>query len=261
VGAEDSSAIDVIVDGSLHDRRPIAGGAQKAKFDLPAGVHQLEVWLPQFGAGLVGFIELEDFGVLLPSPPAALRWGAYGSSITQCRTAEGPSETWPAIASRSLNWELSNLGFSGECHLDPIAASTIRDAGFDIISMCLGINIYRRSTFNARSLQPAVSGFIDTVRAGNPDTPIVVVTAIASPSNESVLNDARLTLEDVRAAIERSVDALRRRGDDLLTLVDGRELLGATDAALLVDGVHPSAEGYRLLAARITPYLRDAVHL
>jgi hypothetical protein len=167
-GGEDSSAIDVIIDGSLRLRQPTHEGAQSVKFDLPVGTHQVEVWLPQFGPGLIGPVELENFRELSAAPQAALRWGAYGSSITQCRTADGPSETWPAIVSQALNWELSNLGFGGECQLDPIAATTLRDAEFDIISMCLGINIYIQSTFNARSLQPAICGFIDTVRAANP---------------------------------------------------------------------------------------------
>jgi hypothetical protein len=259
--AEDSSAIDLIVDGSLRLRQPTREGAQSVKFELPAGAHRVEIWLPQFGPGLIGPIELENFNELSPAPQAALRWGAYGSSITQCRAADGPSETWPAIVSQALNWELTNLGFGGECHLDPIAATTLRDAEFDFISMCLGINIYNQSTFSARSLQPAICGFIDTVRSANPATPIVVISPIVSPPNEFRRNAVGLTLGDVRATVERATAALQRLGDDLLTVIDGRDLFGEADATLLLDGLHPSADGYRLMAARITPLLGNAGRL
>jgi hypothetical protein len=258
VGGEDSSAIDLVVDGILHDRRPVQEGAQSAKFDLPAGVHEIDIWLPQFGPGLIGPVDLDNFNELAQSPPPALRWGAYGSSITQCRTADGPSETWPAIVSQSLNWELSNMGFGGECMLDPIAATTLRDAHFDIISLCLGINIYLQAAFNARSLQSAICGFVSTVRAANPATPIVMITPIISPPHESLRNAAGLSLGEVRATVERATAALQELGDELLTLVDGRELIGTADATLLLDDVHPSADGYRLMAARIMPFLSEA---
>jgi hypothetical protein len=88
-GAEDSSALDVVVDGGLHARVPITLGEQSPVMDLPAGSHRLEIWLPQSGENLLGPIDLDGVGSVVASAPRPLRWVTYGSSITQCarRTA------------------------------------------------------------------------------------------------------------------------------------------------------------------------------
>jgi lysophospholipase L1-like esterase len=85
-----------------------------------------------------------------------------------------------------------------------------------------------------------------------------MITPIISPPHESLRNAAGLSLGEVRATVERATAALQDLGDELLTLVDGRELIGTADATLLLDDVHPSADGYRLMAARIMPFLSEA---
>ncbi len=47
--------------------------------------------------------------------------------------------------------------------------------------------------------------------------------------------------------------ASRGLGDDQLTVIDGLALIGPEEASLLHDGLHPSPEGYRLLAQRLLP--------
>lgn len=48
----------------------------------------------------------------------------------------------------------------------------------------------------------------------------------------------------------------RRRTILELLCVDGTDLIGADDANLLADGLHPTDAGYRVLAERIAPRLR-----
>ena len=97
-------------------------------------------------------------------------------SITPRRETEVPSETWPALVARQHGWDCVSLGFAGECHLDPVAARTIRDLPARLISLCLGINIYGGETFSGRTLPGQIEAFISTVREGHPKTPIVVIT-------------------------------------------------------------------------------------
>jgi hypothetical protein len=252
-----TALLDIVVDGQLLHRLPIASGRVEA--DLPTGVKEVEIWLPQVGDVRYSDLLLAGHRLIEPVPRTGPRWITYGSSITHCSAADGPSETWPALVARRNDWNLTCLGFGGDCHLDPLVARTIRDAEADLISMCLGINIYGGNTFGRRTLASAVSGFIETVRDGHPQTPIVVITPIFAPDRERTANLVGMTLEEIREQVAAAVETLERLGDPRLVLIDGLEVLGAAEAHLLWDRLHPSADGYRWMADRLGPRLRDAL--
>ncbi|TCC51477.1 hypothetical protein E0H73_40875 [Kribbella pittospori] len=255
----DCAPVDVIVDGALAHRLPVPPGESTLHAPLPGRPAKVEVWLPQYGDFKIREPLLVG-GDAVPADDNGLRWIAYGSSITQCRTAAGPSETWPALVARQHGWQLTCLGLGAQCHLDPVIARTIRRTPAELISLCLGINIYGKATFNRRSLRPHVAGFIHTIRDQQPETPIVVTTAIRSPKVDGNRNAAGMTLAEIRGEVAEAVHALACVGDDNLHLVDGLLLLSTDEAEqLLPDGVHPSPDGYHLLADRLAPILLDAI--
>lgn len=198
------SPLDVRVDGLLVHRWTGGPGRHRIAFALPAGgarPAEAEVWLPHLSATRIAAVSLSGHR----SPPAAVdrpgaRWVVYGSSIVHCMYAAGPSETWPALVAAERGWRLRNLGLAGEAHLDPLLARTIRDAPADLITLELGINAYIRGGFTARTWGPAVCGFVETVRDGHPDTPVVVLTSLAAPGREQAVNSAGMTLVETRAA-------------------------------------------------------------
>ncbi|MBP2356112.1 hypothetical protein JOF29_007222 [Kribbella aluminosa] len=247
-------SIDVLVDGTLRSRRRVVEGEQLVEVDLPGTSSEIDVWLPHLGKASV-----RDLAFDAPAVPLrrdGVRWTTYGSSITQSGAAPGPSETWPALVARANNWEAFALGLGGECHLDPVAARAIRDTPADLISLCIGINIYLSGTFSGRTLPGQVEAFLTTVRGQHPRTPIVVITPLVAPLREGQLNAVDMTLDDVRSCVSLGVGSLVDRGDHALHLVDGRSVLSASDAlALYGDDVHPSAAGYQLIASRLTPRL------
>ncbi|MFI6828342.1 GDSL-type esterase/lipase family protein [Kribbella sp. NPDC050241] len=241
--------VDVLVDGELHRRCEVREGEQTLTADLPGRPAEVEIWLPQ--AGMIGFRGLAFDGDAEPVAPSGPRWITYGSSITQCSGAYGPSETWPALVARRHGWDLVALGFAGECHLDPIAARTIRDTPARLISMCLGVNIYGGGTFSGRTLPGQVESFVSTVRAGHPTTPIIVITPLLAPNLEGKPNAVGLTLDDIRDCVE-----LGARVDPAVRLIDGRDILTTTEAlALYADDLHPGPHGYHLIADRLSPHL------
>lgn len=243
--------VDVLIDGELHRRCPIGSGEQVVTVELPGTPAELAIWLPQ--AGAIGVRDVTFDGDAQPLPPAGPRWITYGSSITQCTGAAGPSETWPALVARRHGWDLVALGFAGECHLDPVAARTIRDTPARLVSLCLGVNIYGGATFGGRTLPGQVESFVRTVRDGHPHTPVVVITPLVAPAVEGTPNAVGLTLDDVRALVELGA---RAAGDPGLRVIDGRTVLTADEArALYVDDLHPGPDGYRLIAARLAPLL------
>ncbi|MDG4789136.1 SGNH/GDSL hydrolase family protein [Micromonospora sp. WMMD1102] len=256
---DEVGALDVVVDGALWRREPLTGGTNTRHVPLPPGTKLVEAWLPQYGRTRIGPLHLHGAAVAEPAGRNdEIRWVTYGSSITQCRTAAGPSETWPALVARGLGWDLTCLGFGGECHLDPIAARAIAGRPADLISLCLGINVYGRGSFGPRTLAGQVSGFVQTIRDAHPSVPVVVISPIISPSRETRPNPAEMTLAAVREAVTCAVTTLQRYGDTRLHLVDGPSVLGPDDAHLLSDGLHPDADGYRLMAERLAPRLAAA---
>lgn len=251
----DVAPLDVIVNGNLLTRKPLAAGVTTCEVSLPSGMKRVEVWLPQIGVVSVGALTLTGGSTAEAAQNGALRWITYGSSITQCAGVDGPSETWPALVARQHGWDLQCLGFSGQCHLDPVVAKTIAELPADLISLCLGINIYGGATFSERTLGGQVSSFIESVRDAHPEIPIVVISPIGCPDREDTPNAVGLTLSAIRKTVTDVTHTLQDRGDARLHVINGLEVLALDEAHLLPDGLHPGPEGYRLMASRLAPEL------
>lgn len=254
--AGEISPVDVVVDGGLVASSPVTSDG-RFDVDLPAGEKTLELWLPQFGDFRLASLELDtDARVWRAERAARPRLITYGSSITQCRTAASPTRTWPALVARELGLDLTCLGYGGQCHLDPMVARMIRDRPADVIITCLGINVYGSGTFNRRSFLPAVIGLLSTIRDGHPNVPILVITPIISPAREHTVSATGMTLAQIREEVARAAQVLREHGDDDVHLLNGLDVVGAEQAHVLDDGLHPNAEGYAGMAAAIAPVVR-----
>ncbi len=241
--------LDVCCDGQLvASLTPDAAGWFRCD-DLPAGKKRMELWLPQG----VRFELCE----LILSPGARVeraldsrpRWLSYGSSITQASGATSPTQTWSAIVARAHDVNLTNLGFSGHCQLEPMIARLIRDRPLDALSICAGANSYD-GALTLRTFRSAIIGFVQIVREKHPGIPLALISPIISTPRETTPNAAGWTLPLMREEVAAAAQALQEHGDDNLFYVSGLDLLGATDTALLPDNVHPNADGYRLLGAR-----------
>ncbi len=237
---------------------------------LPPGTKQLEVWLPHAGVTVLKAVRVDDAATaVVPPPDPRRRWVHYGSSISHCLEADRPTGVWPAVAARAAGVALESFGLAGQCQLDQLVARTIRDLPVDLISMKVGINLVNGDTMRERTFVPAVHGFLDTVRDGHPDTPIVVVTPILCPSVEDhpgpttlagstigvverspELSVGALSLGRIRTLLADVVAARRALGDANLHLIDGRELFGEDDLADLPDGLHPNSAGYARMGER-----------
>jgi hypothetical protein len=251
VGTEEASPLDLLVDGELARRVPVSVGTSRLTLALPGRRAGIELWLPQHGQTRLAAVRLRyASGVTRPARPALRRWLCYGSSITQCRAAPGPTETWPALVARAREWDLLCLGFGGQCHLDPVLADVIRDQPADLISLCLGINVYGAGTYNARTWRGRMADFLDRIRDGHPETPVVVMSPITSPGREAVANRAGVTLADLRDGVRQVVGDMSAADGDL-HLIDGTTVLGAGEADLLSDGLHPGPRGHHTMATRI----------
>jgi hypothetical protein len=257
------------LDATYQEAGFLPGEPATVRFDgLPDGLKDVEIWLPQWVRTEIVALRADD--AVEPSTAVSRRiWLHHGSSISQCNEAESPLGAWPVIAARAVGVEPVNLGLSGNCFLDPFVARSIRDTAADAISLKLGINFTSRAAYRLRTLGPAVHGFLDTIRDGHPDTPILLVSPIACPAVERTPGPTvwqegvftatgdpdqvamgALTLEVVRAELRRIVTA-RAKQDPNIFYLDGLELLGLDEAdEYLGEGLHPTPAGYRLIGER-----------
>ena len=249
----------------------IPGEPATLRFDLPSSRDQVvEVWFPHAAVLEMRAVRIDAGTTLAPVAQPRRRWVHHGSSISHCLEAERPTETWPAIAARGAGVDLLDLGFGGQCMLDQYVARTIRDVDADLISLKAGINVVNGDTLRERTFRAALHGFLDTVRDGHPETPFLVVTPIICPSAEDhpgptvlkedgrfhvvprseELSTGALSLRLIREIVTEIVTTRQKAGDTNLHLLDGLQLFGPEDVALLPDGLHPDAAGYHLMGER-----------
>ncbi|MCR3720111.1 MULTISPECIES: GDSL-type esterase/lipase family protein [Prauserella salsuginis group] len=294
---------DLLVDGELTEQATAPGGdviqvdmttgqshvergnvGTLAFTGLPAGVKDVELWLPHNEQAEL--VDLRTDAPVEPVPRAGRRvWLHHGSSISQGSNAASASATWAALAAASGGVDLINLGYSGAMMLDPFAARVVRDTPADLISLEIGINLVNADAMRTRAFTPAVHGFLDTVRDGHPAKPLVVVSPLYCPIHEdtpgpgtfdvealregrirfaatgdpSDVKAGRLTLTVVRDALRRIVEQ-RAAHDPNLFYVDGLDLYGPDDhdELPLSDALHPDGEAHHRIGQRFAKHLATA---
>jgi hypothetical protein len=254
-GVEPVAVWDVYIDGTLHSRHtvPASPNAALAVNDLSPGNKEVVVYFPTNAhIALTGFASEAPVWEV---PQTGPRWITHGSSLTHCRSAAGPGETWPAIVTRHTGWSFRNLGFAGQCKFDPVVARAISKLPADRISLCLGINT-ADGLYSLRTWVPAIEGFLMTVRDGHPDTPLLVITPILSPPRETWDEEpCRIGLQTMRRLLAESVQKFQDAGDRHIHLFDGLQLIGPGDESTMPDELHPDADGIRLMADRFLQHM------
>ncbi len=285
--------VDVLVDDVLVQRRPLEAG-DALELDLSTGgatprpgeddvvtvgalapaEKTVEIWLPHNEQ--VDLVSLDSDAPLAPIDDPRPVWVHHGSSISHGSNAAAPTEIWPVVAARAAGVQLRNLGFGGSAMVDPFLARVIRDRDADLISVKLGINVVNADAMRARAFVPAVHGFLDTIREGHPDTPLLVVSPIFSGIHETTPGPGAFDPDSLRAGVARFVatgspaevargaltlevvrDLLAavvaaRSDDPALHHLDGLSLYGADDAVArpLPDGLHPDTDTHRMIGER-----------
>jgi hypothetical protein len=292
--------IDLRVDGELTGQAATTGGdlvrvdlgtgatesergaPATTRFDgLPPREKDVELWLPHHERTELVALRT-DAPIAAPSTDGRPVWVHHGSSISQGSNAASPSTTWPALAAALGGTELVNMGFGGSAMLDPFTARAMRDVPADVLSVEIGINLVNSDLMRLRAFSPAVHGFLDTLREGHPNAPLIVIGPLYCPIHEHTpgpgafdvealaegrvrfraTGDAvdpsspatplsRLTLTLVRETLAGIV-AARSAGDPHLSYVDGLDLYGPDDEAVrpLPDALHPDAATHRIVGER-----------
>jgi lysophospholipase L1-like esterase len=215
--------------------------------EAPVVIHLPEGMRPRL-------LDLRADGWVEPARPGP-RWVCYGDSVAEGWLASQPALAWPHRAARAEGLDVLNLGYAGAARGEIVSAEHVAELAADVISIAHGTNCWLRVPHSTAQMRANLAAFLDVVRQGHPETPVVVCSPILRPDAEGTPNRLGATLADLRAAMEEVVRE-RAAGDARLRLVEGRDLLGP---AQLADGIHPNDEGHRALAEALGPVLREAI--
>lgn len=237
------------------------------------------IWLPQTViVDLLGVSGVHGEPVEAAEESSTPRWLHYGSSISHCHTPSSPLQVWPVLAAGLNDLEVTNLGFAGQCMLDPYVAKAIAASDADVITLSVGVNITGARAMNQRTFTPALHGFLDVIRERHPDTPIVLVSSIYWPDSDDVPgpSDVRfhddgsvtcysygdrkeiavgaLTLEQSREELQHVTQVRHDTYGENIQYLDGLTLFGPSDVGnfCLPDGLHPDAQLYAEIARRFS---------
>lgn len=168
----------------------------------------------------------------------------YGSSITQGGCASRPGTTYQAIASRRLDFDYINLGFSGSAKGEQVMADYI--AG---LAMSVFVCDYDHNAPSVEHLAATHDNLFQTVRRTHPDIPVIFMARpLYNPDR-----DALARLKVIRSTYEKAVAA----GDRNVYLLDGPTLMAMAGDDGLVDGAHPNDLGFASMAKAVGDILES----
>lgn len=250
------------------------------EFDsLPVGEKTVTVFLPQ--GVIIDLLDVDgDAQVSAAAETGQPVWIHHGSSISHCVEPELPTSVWPVVSAAITGLDVINLGFGGQCMLDPFVADSIAATPADVISIKVGVNIVGARSMDQRTFVPALHGFLDRVRRGHPDTPIVLASSILWPGSDEVpgpsdveflpgggvrcytagdpadVAKGALTLANSRRHVEHVVTVRANAGENIAYL-DGLALYGPADLPrhTLPDSLHPDAELYAEIGRRFAHFV------
>jgi hypothetical protein len=177
----------------------------------------------------------------------------YGTSITQGGCASRAGMAYPNILSRMLDWEIVNLGFSGNGKLD----YEIAEAMASIPAACFVIDCL--PNVNLDELNEKYIPFIDIIRQKQPETPIILVENILYPHmyfNKNVFNG----IHEKNSALKNIYSEQKKKGDKNIYYVKADNLIGDDNEAT-VDGVHLTDLGFLTMAENLFPVIRKRMRL
>ncbi len=217
-----------------------------------AGFHDYELILP-YGDS-VDFQGLEvgaEARFEAPPAPPAVRYLAYGDSITHGFTASAVDKSYAFLVAQKMGWQLVNLGLGGRAS-NIADAKVVKAAKADVISVFMGVNDWQGGGPLAR-YKSNMTGFFDAIRAGQPGVPIYYLTSLWVPPSWKPQGQ----VADLEAYRKVAREIVAERKDPNLHLVEGPGLIDHDAALFDAVAVHPNDKGFAQMAERLAAQLQQ----
>lgn len=177
----------------------------------------------------------------------------FGDSLTAGYGLEDPSQAFPALLqqkldSLGLNYQAVNAGVSGETSAGGMGRiDWILKQPVDVFVLELGANDGLRG-ISPEETEKNLQGIIDQVKAANPSAEIIIAGMQVPPSM------GQRYVKQFAAVFPR----LARKNNAVLIpfLLEG---VGGEVEFNQADGIHPTAEGHKIVAATTWKYLEKSV--
>lgn len=176
----------------------------------------------------------------------------YGTSIQQGGCASRPGMCHTNQLSRMLNRPFLNFGFSGSGKGEPEMArllSEVKDPAMYILDY--------DANAGCNGLETTLTGFIDILRAGHPETPILLVSRLPFAGElwePLAYNEDRIRLTSIHLA---ELKRRRASGDRNIHFLDGTSLYGKDPGECTVDGCHATDFGFYEISKRMGPVIKQ----
>jgi lysophospholipase L1-like esterase len=226
-----------------------------------------DVWRIVIGRGVfamdifsVIFYNIETFGHEIRAPKEAevpaLKWLAYGSSITHGSGATVNHNTYIQQAARRLGVDVLNKGIGGSCYCEPEMAdylSNIKE--WDFATLEIGVNM--RGLFTEAEFEERSKYLINNILNKNPNKHIILITIFPNSSDYLKNQSVKTTTnnDDFRKILRK---LYQEYSNPYLHLIEGTEILTNFDT-LTCDLIHPSDYGHITMGYNLARFLKNII--
>jgi len=184
----------------------------------------------------------------------AIKYLAYGSSITHGSAALRPSGSYAMRTAQLLGVDLINLGFGGGAHLEKEMADYIAERNdWDFTTLEMGINMV--GGFEVDEFQKRVEYFIPKIAEKNPDKWIFCIDIFTF--NGDFFDDYKGKEKKFREIVKNTVENLNM---EKVVHISGKDILKSVDG-LAVDLVHPSPSGMEEIARNLSDIIKSKISM
>ena len=207
----------------------------------------------------IHLVEVNGLGIRPPNKDQmpALKYLAYGTSITHGEAASSPALAYAKQTAWRLGADVFNLGASGAAYCEKELADYIANRkDWDFATVCISVNMLNQGV-SVEEFYHKAKYLVNTIAAKNQGKPIICISLfpffmdvnihLRWPTRGPVCGP-----EDYRKALERIVEELELTN---VHLVGGDELL--KDVTLLShDLIHPGDYGMIQIAQNLAEFIR-----
>ncbi len=211
--------------------------------NMPNGEKECLIYLPLFSELLSLEIGVDE-GAKIEALPNPFRHNiaVFGSSYTHGHSASGAGLTWPAFLSRSTNLHLCSFGMSGNSKLQSYLGEVFGQTKADAL-ICDAFSNPTIEQINTR-----IRPFIEAVRKGNPNMPIIFISTIYRESRNFNVNIDEKEQSRIEFVEEIMAKVVKEYKNVYFVNVPNQT---GTDHATSADGTHPYSYGYHRWAQAI----------
>ncbi len=212
---------------------------------------KIELYLPLYNGLYQMYVGVKKGSTIQAPPPYSKKQHVvfYGSSITQGGCASRPGNDYVSHLSRWLDFDFTNLGFSGSGKAEPQMRDYLASMPADVYVLD-----YDYNATTVEYLEQTHYPLYETIRNAKKNAPILF---ISKPDFDVDPSSAAR-----RAVIYKTYETAKANGDDKVFFIDGETLFHKEERdACTVDTCHPNDLGFYRMAQTIRPVLEHILNL